>query len=454
MASAFPIRSAVERRGIVLLAAAAMFVAVFAVRQTDSDPRDSVVLLYVIPVLLLSLELGTRAGVSAALLALALVGVWLLTSQADLDAISNFSYAAAYLAVGLVAGRFADRMRDAQARHRLLLESGLNLAHLEPDGDLAGALVAQARRVVPVRGASVELGDDATLRTADAARRDDTESVPIEVRGLRYGTLHIRRRRPFDADDRATLAILALQAAVAADNQRLLKSERERAAIQAELRAARVHLAERGGQLRELMARQEAERGHVSQELHDEAAQVLAAVLFGLKALERDLDRGEGRQRWQELRADVDSTLQLLRSLAISLRPPVLRLGLQAALEDLGERARARGSGEVSIAVEAATSLSAETQTMIYRVVEEAMAAVGAAGRVSVRAEEHHLVLELHDPQHEIASDQLTVLKARVELVDGTLTATAGGLRVTIPLGDDETARTLPLVDGAPQHQT
>jgi signal transduction histidine kinase len=177
---------------------------------------------------------------------------------------------------------------------------------------------------------------------------------------------------------------------------------------------------------------------------------VLAAVLLGLKALERDLDRGDEGQRWQELRGDIDSTLRSLRSLAMSLRPPVLRLGLQAALEDLGERARARGLGEVEIAVRDATNLSSEIQTMIYRVVEEALASVGAARRASVRAQGHQLVLELNDPQHEITSDQLSVLKARVELVEGKLTATATRLRVTIPL-DDETTRSVLPVEGEPE---
>jgi signal transduction histidine kinase len=442
-ASAFPIRRALERRWIVLLAAAAMFVAVFALRQTDSDLRDSVALLYVIPILLLSLELGIRTGLLSACFALALVGLWLLTSQAGFDGISNFSYAAAYLTVGAVGGRFADRMRNAQARHRLLLESGLKLADLESDSDLAGALVTEARQVVSARGASADLANGQSARSGDTIRRDGGESVPLEVRGLRYGTLRVWGQRPLDADDRATVAILALQAAVAAENQRLLKSERERALIQAELRAARVHLAERGGQLRELIARQEAERGHVSQELHHEAAQVLAAVLLGLKALERDIDRGDERQRWQELRSDIDATLQSLRALAISLRPMVLQLGLQAALEDLGARARARGFGQVDIAVPGAVSLSAEVQTMIYRVAEEALAAVGTARQVTVRAEEQQLVLELHNPRREITNDQLTVLKARVELVDGKLTATPTGLRVTIPLDDE------PGLDGA-----
>src|SRR5579864_5837350 len=78
VASALPIRGLLERRRVVLLAAAVMFVAVFALRQIDSDPRDSVALLYVIPILLVSLELGVAAALLASLLALILVAVWLL----------------------------------------------------------------------------------------------------------------------------------------------------------------------------------------------------------------------------------------------------------------------------------------------------------------------------------------------------------------------------------------
>ncbi len=411
-----------------------MYVAVFVFRQLDSDPRDPVTLLYVIPILLLSLELGVAAALWASVLALALVGVWLLTSQADFDLISNVSYLAAFLAVGAPAGRFADRMRDAQARHRLLLESGLSLAQLEPEGDIAATLAANAQRVVATASASVDL-EGLPPHDESVSGEDGRESFPIETRGVRYGTLRLTGS-PLEPDDRATLAILALQAAVAAENQRLLRSERERAAIQAELQVARAHLAERHGQLREVVARQEAERGYVAHELHEEAAQVLAAVLLGLGSLERDLGPEHRTDSCDQLRADISATLHSLRSLAVSLSPPVLRLGLKPALEEVAEAARARGFGEVAVAVSDVSQLSPETQTMAYRVVEEALAAFGTASRASIRADAQQLVVEVDDPEHEITEAQLTVLKARVELGEGTLSVTGTQVRATIPLQD------------------
>jgi signal transduction histidine kinase len=424
-------RRPLERRWVVLLAAAVMFVVVFALRQTDSAPSDAVTLLYVIPILLVALELGVVAAVVASAVALVMVWLWSLTSQADLDAISNFSYVLAYLAVGIPAGRFADRMRDAQARHRRLLDSGLALAQLDPGGDVTGALVDHARRVVPDCEVVARLGDGPAPEMPPGP-----ESFPVEVRSHRYGALSVTGR-PLDADDRATLAILALQAAVASENQRLLRSERERAALHAELRSARVHLAERGVQLRELVARQEAERGAVAQELHEELAQVLAAALLGLASLERNLATEDERQAWQELRSDIRTTLTALRALAVSLRPPVLRLGLRAALEELAERARSRGFGEARIMLDDALPLTPEAETMTYRVVEEAITSVGTARWLCVRSEDPGLVVELSDPEHEIEEDRLTVLRARIELIGGTVSVSPARVRAVIPLRDE-----------------
>lgn len=84
-------------------------------------------------------------------------------------------------------------------------------------------------------------------------------------------------------EDHATLAILALQAAGAAESRRLLESERERAVIRAELQEARGHLAERGGQLREVIQRQEAERHHVAYELREQSAQTLRVSVLPCK---------------------------------------------------------------------------------------------------------------------------------------------------------------------------
>jgi signal transduction histidine kinase len=340
----------------------------------------------------------------------------------------------AYLAVGGAAGRFSDRMRNIQRRQSLLLESGLALANLTRAEDLPATLAQDARTLLGSRGARVELIDRTPVESG--VIDEPSGRVPIETRGVRYGTLAVSAARTISPEDRVTLGILALQAAMAAESQRQLQDARQRAVLRMELHDARSHLAERGHQLRELITSQEAERHHVADELHEQAAQTLAGVLLGLRALERELDSDLAAPKLDTLRSNVDSTLRTLRSLAVSLRPPVLQLGLQAALEALAAEARDRGFTEMTVALEGIEDLSAEAQTIVYRVVEEALDAVGGAGTVVVRAEpaERELVIALDGGARPIARERLAVLSARLELVRGTLSATANGLRAVIRL--------------------
>jgi signal transduction histidine kinase len=432
--AAFPVRRWPERRVLVLAAAAGLFAAIFALRQTSADNADATELLYVVPILLVALELGLLAGVGAAALALGLVGVWTLTSHANVDGVGMFTRGVAFLPVGTVAGRFGDRMRDARDRQHLLLQSGLALAHLTGAEDLPATLAHHARELVACRGTRVELTGRPSVESGVFG--DMQEHVPIEARGIRYGTLAVSTSRPINAEDRAALTVLALQAAVAAENRRLLEGEWERAVIRAELKDARLHLADRGSQLRELIARQEAERHHVAHELHEQAAQTLAAVLLCLAALERELDSEMAAAKLGTLRSDVDSTLRSLRSLAVSLRPPALALGLQAALERLADDARNRGFEEMTVDLQDIDGLNAEVETMAYRVVEEALDVVGVARSVSVRtkAQGRQLVVVVEGVRRSIAREQLAVLRARMELVGGTLSATAAELHAVIPL--------------------
>jgi len=431
--TAFPVRRWSERRVVVLAAAAGLFAAVFALRQTSADGADATELLYVVPILLVALELGLLAGVGAAALAVGLVGIWTLSSHANLDAVGMCTRGVAFLPVGAVAGRFGDRMRGTRDRQHLLLQSGLTLAHLTGAEDLPATLAHHARELVACRGTRVELSGRRPVESG--LMGDSQERIPIEARDIRYGTLVVSASRPIDAEDRAALTVLALQAAVAAENRRLLEGERERAVIRAELQDARVHLADRGSQLRELIDRHEAERDHVAHELHEQAAQMLAAVLLGLAAVERELDSEMAAPKLGALRSNVESTLYSLRSLAISLRPPALALGLQVALERLADDARSRGFDEMTVDLQGVDGLNAETETMAYRVVEEALDAVGTARSVSVRTEQQgrQLVIAV-DGVRSIASEQLAILRARMELAGGTLSATAIELHAVIPL--------------------
>jgi hypothetical protein len=69
------VRRWIERRSVVLGAAAAGFAAVFAVRQAVSGEVETVGLAYVVPISLVALELGAAAGTLDAAFAFLLVAV-------------------------------------------------------------------------------------------------------------------------------------------------------------------------------------------------------------------------------------------------------------------------------------------------------------------------------------------------------------------------------------------
>jgi signal transduction histidine kinase len=102
-------------------------------------------------------------------------------------------------------------------------------------------------------------------------------------------------------------------------------------------------------------------------------------------ALERGLASGSAVPRLEALRLDIGSTLSSLRSLAVRLRPPALELGLQTALQQLAGSAQSGDLWDMKVAACDADGVSVEIQTMVYRVVEETLDAVGVARSVSVR---------------------------------------------------------------------
>lgn len=423
---------------MVLGAAAALFAAVFVWCETSGDTADAVGLLYVIPTALIALELGLIPGVLAAVGAWALTGLWVLTSHTGIGALGMATRGAAFLALGIVAGRFADHMRDAQSRQRGLLESGLALAHLTTAEDLPVNLARDACELLSAHGALVELGG----RTSEyGSMLDAQECVPIEVRGVHYGTLSIAPARAISAEDRVTLAFLALQAAIAEENHRLLEQERQRAAMRAELHDARVRLEQRGRQLRELITKQEAERGHVAYELHENAAQVLAAVLLGLAALERELGVESAGPRLGALRSEIEATLRSLRALAVSLRPPSLSLGLKSALEGLAADISREGPGEMSVTLSGVDGLGADMETMVYRAVEEALDVASTPRALTLsRRRDRELEIVVQATSASIECERLVALRARLELMSGRVSATADALRVVIPLAEADAA--------------
>jgi signal transduction histidine kinase len=379
------VRRWLERRAVVLAAAAAVFAVIFAVRQTQAGAADVIALFYVAPIALVALELGLRAGIAAAGLAFALFLVWVASGDPGITSPGYVTRLVTFVAVGVIAGRFSDRMRATQRRQEQLLQSGLALAQVSDLGALPPLLAEHARRVVDLAGVRVSLDGAADAEAGLLA--GDSLRVPIDAHGTPFGGLEVAARpgRELGREDRAVLSILALQAAAAIDHQRFLAAEHQRRLLGGALGGARGRLARQQRQLERVLDGQERERRRVAWELHEEAAQALAAVLLGLAALEARLESDLTRAQLETVRGQVKETLAGLRDLAVSLRPPVLdQLGLVPALERLAERANEDVGRIVTVEVaDLSGRLTPEIETCAYRVVEEALG--GFAGPADVR---------------------------------------------------------------------
>ncbi len=145
----------------------------------------------------------------------------------------------------------------------------------------------------------------------------------------------------------------------------------------AERAALAIDLSERVARdaLRRVVAGQELERQRLARELHDETGQALTSILLGLKAIEEAGNGQDVRRSVLELREQVVATLQDVRRLAVELRPKALDdFGLVAALQRLAETF-AEQTG-IRVHVEAALGdarLAGETETAVYRIVQEAL---------------------------------------------------------------------------------
>ena len=97
---------------MVLLAALAGFVLVFALRLVRDDPGDGK-FLYIVPICVIAIEFGRTWGVVSGLVALALVVVWSAIDDTGLTFVAYLTRGVSFVVVGWVTGRMADRLRTA-----------------------------------------------------------------------------------------------------------------------------------------------------------------------------------------------------------------------------------------------------------------------------------------------------------------------------------------------------
>ena len=218
--------------------------------------------------------------------------------------------------------------------------------------------------------------------------------VPIARGGRRYGNLYLTEKAggiPFDDEDEAVVVAFAACAAGAIESARLVQAERDRAQAVADLAAATERVAVKREMLGAILNAQETERARVSRDLHDDVGQALTSVLLSLRLVESSLngdqpDVNDARQRTEDARELVAEALRRARQLAFDLRPTVLDdVGLIPALERLAQAMTARGDTVVALATDGLRGgrLPAEVETVVYRVVQEALTNVVRHARAS-----------------------------------------------------------------------
>jgi len=189
--------------------------------------------------------------------------------------------------------------------------------------------------------------------------------TPLRINDQVIGVLIIGFRKPFEwlPTEKELLGAIAERSALAIEKARFNDTLREREIRIAELSA-------------HLLRAQEEERKRISRELHDATGQQLMVIRLYLGMLEGGpSSKAELRTKIVETIEVVDQTIEGIRRIIAKLSPLVLEeLGLIAAIrkeaKDFGKRTGVRTRVAVS---ENVGRLSNQTETAVYRVVQEAL---------------------------------------------------------------------------------
>ncbi|MFD9946850.1 HAMP domain-containing sensor histidine kinase [Nonomuraea sp. NPDC059023] len=121
------------------------------------------------------------------------------------------------------------------------------------------------------------------------------------------------------------------------------------------------------------LAAQEAERGRIARELHDEIGQSLTVALLGLKRT-RDRAPAELTAELEHTQEAIRASLDEVRQVARRLRPGVLEdLGLHSALTALATDLSQTGSVHVTRSLASVPALAADVELVLYRIAQESL---------------------------------------------------------------------------------
>ncbi len=476
------------RRVVVLAAAAVLFALTFAARVVIPDPGALLANFYVVPIALVAIEFGTRAGLVAAAFAFALVPLWGIIDQVHVTALGYVSRGAVFVITGAVVGTFAERLRadigerQLAQRHLALYADELersnrhlsrSVQRLEAFAEIARAvggetdlervlslILAHGREIVAARRLVVYLPDgDELAAVSGSAVPGESGRLPLEGslagevlvsgRALRTGAGDHRLEELMPAAKAGILVPLVFRgeslgvlAAINGAGERPFDDEDEQLLMSVAASAATAVATVRSlaaARLRLSLEAADKARARWARELHDETLQGLTGTRMVLSA-------GLARNELEELRraaeaADVHlgEEVRKLRELIAELRPAALDdLGLGPAIESLAKRQAAIGrfSVDVGIALGSERRLAHDTENAIYRIVQEALNNAvkhADAHRVSLRVEQcsDHVEITVRDDGRGFDPDRvrdgfgLTGMRERAVLEGGSLAVTS-----------------------------
>lgn len=408
-------------RSAVLGAALALFIGGFALRLSVEDPGALVANFYTVPIAMIAVVFGVRAGLAAAGFALLLVWAWGWIQSQHVGVLGYSTRGAVFLLVATLVGYYAERLRrdmaerrraeaELEARADDLADSNAELTlavtRLEAFADIArsvggetelrtvldrilehGKAIVEAQTLViylqergelvaaaPTHGMPAGLPDRvgstedllATVLPSPTPARpaEDAPEISALVVRLRWQgeslgalvALGPPDGRSFGEETEELMGSVAASAATAVATAKSVAADRLRHAIQASEEA----------------------RTRWARELHDETLQGLVGLRMLLASARRS-STPEGIE--SAVTNALDQTrreIVNLRSLITELRPAALdELGLGAAIETLSERNGAAAGMEVETNVGLrdgdAQRLAPETETTVYRLVQEAL---------------------------------------------------------------------------------
>jgi signal transduction histidine kinase len=443
-----------EHRRVVLGAAAGLWATALLLALGSRVALADLVLLIALAVALVALEVGAIGGLAMAAIGFAVVAVHAVARHVSLDPPEQVGIGVAVFSLAAVAGRFSDRMRGLQRRSERLLESGLRLAQPRGHGSLAASVADAVMLTARADGVLVCLDGKDPVSVGDATSR--CLVIPLVAGEERIGRLEVFSASELAPEDQAALELVALQAGLARGNELAVVREGQRVRVESELRRARERLLEQRSELDHFVTSQEDERRYIARKLHEELAQVLAAVLMGLELVSRHASPDQSAAV-ADLRAQVVGALDELRRLADELTPPTLeQLGLVPALESLARETNERAEAKIVLRTGGfARALPPLAETVAYRVVREALEIARSATttpslrvwvgqRVRRSGSELRLTLELPDVSPEPA---LAGIRARIDLAGGAFESKTNPergtrLRVALPLAADSQTAT------------